>query len=65
MSRASFKIVLTQIFPLCGATCYIVVFKDDVSASMVLIFVYRSVEVDRLFGSYLRVLVRIRNFYNG
>ena len=28
-------------------------------------FVYRSVEVYLTFCNYLRVLVRIRNFYNG
>ena len=28
-------------------------------------FVYRSVEIDRTFRSYLRILVRIQNFYNG
>ena len=28
-------------------------------------FVYRSVEVYLTFCSYLRVIVRIRNFYNG
>ena len=28
-------------------------------------FVYRSVDVYRIFSSYLQVLVRFRNFYKG
>ena len=28
-------------------------------------FIYRSIEVYRTFCNYLRVLVRIRNFYDG
>ena len=60
-----FKIFLTQTSPLCGATCY-----KLSSRTMTRLFngvnsVYRSVKVYRTFCSYLRVLVRIRNFYNG
>ena len=40
-------------------------FKDDDSAIQGVNFVYRSVEVYRTFRSYLWVLVRIKNFYNG
>ena len=62
---SSFKIFLTQTFPRCGATCYILP-----SMAMTQLFngvnsVYRSVEVYLTYCSYLRVLVRIRNFYNG
>ena len=62
---SSFKIFLTQTFPLCGATCYIVLSRVKTQLLNCVNFVYRSVEVYQTFCSYLRVLVRIRNFYNG
>ena len=62
---SSFKIVLTQTFPLCGATCYILSLRVMYQLFNGANFVYRSVEVYGIFRYYLRVLVRIRNFYNG
>ena len=62
---SSFKIFLTQTFPRCGATCYIVPSRAMTQLFNGVNFVYRSVEVYLTFCSYLRVLVRIRNFYNG
>ena len=62
---SSFKIFLTQTFPRCGATCYILPSGAMTQLFNGVNFVYRSVEVYLTFCSYLRVLVRIRNFYNG
>ena len=62
---SSFKIFLTQTFPRCGATCYILLSRAMTKLFNGVNFVYRSVEVYLTFCSYLRVLVRIRNFYNG
>ena len=62
---SSFKIFLTQTFPPCGATCYIVPSRAMTQLFNGVNCVYRSVEVYLTFCSYLRVLVRIRNFYNG
>ena len=62
---SSFKIFVTQTFPLCGATCYILPSRAMTQLFNGVNFVYRSVEVHLTFCSYLRVLVRIRNFYNG
>ena len=60
---SSFKIVLTQTFPRCGATCYILLSRAMTQLFNGVNFVYRSVEVYLTFCSYLRVLVRIQNFY--
>ena len=57
--------LLTQTFPPCGATCYILPSRAMTQLFNGVNFVYRSVEVYLTFCSYLRVLVRIRNFYNG
>ena len=62
---SSFKILLTQTFPRCGATCYILPSRAMTQLFNGVNFVYRSVEVYLTFCSYLRVLVRIQNFYNG
>ena len=62
---SSFKMFLTQTFPPCGATCYILPSRAMTQLVNGVNFVYRSVEVYLTFWSYLRVLVRIRNFYNG
>ena len=62
---SSFKIFLTQTFPRCGATCYILPSRAMTQLFNGVKFVYRSVEVYLTFCSYLRVFVRIRNFYNG
>ena len=62
---SSFKILLTQTFPLCGATCYILPSRVMTQLFNGVNFVYRSVEVYLTFCSYLRVLVRIQCFYNG
>ena len=62
---SSFKIFLTQTFPRCGATCYILPSRAMTQLFNGVNFVYRSVEVYLTFCSYLRVLVRIGNFYNG
>ena len=62
---SSFKISLTQTFPRCGATCYILPSRAMTQLFNGVNFVYRSVEVYLTFCSYLRVLVRVRNFYNG
>ena len=62
---SSFKIFLTQTFPLCGSTCYIMPSRMMTRLFNGVNFVYRSVQGYRTFRSYLRVLVRIRNFYNG
>ena len=63
---SSFKIFLTQsLTSLCGATCYILPSRAMTQLFNGVNFVYRSVEVYLTFCSYLRVLVRIRNFYNG
>ena len=62
--KSSFKIFLTQTFPRCGATCYILPSRAMTRLFNVVNFVYRSVEVYLTFCSYLRVFVRIRNFYN-
>ena len=59
------KIFLTQTFPRCGATCYILPSRAMTQLFIGVNSVYRSVEVYLTFCSYLRVLVRIRNFYNG
>ena len=59
---SSFK---TQTFPPCGATCYILPSRAMTQLFNGVNFVYRSVEVYLTFCSYLRVLARIRNFYNG
>ena len=58
---SSFKIFLTQT----GATCYIVPSRPMIRLFNGVNFGYHSVEVYRTFSSYLRVLYRIRNFYNG
>ena len=58
---SSFKIFWTQTCPLCGATCYILPSRLFNGVN----FGYHSVEVVQTFSSYLRVLVRIRNLYNG
>ena len=62
---SSFKIFLTQTFPLCGATCYILPSRTMHQPFNGVNFVYHSVEVYGRFRSYLGVLVRIWNFYNG
>ena len=62
---SSFKIFLTQTFPRCRPTCYILPSRAMTQLFNGVNFVYRSVEVYSTFCSYLRVLVRIRNFYNG
>ena len=62
---SSFKIFLTQTFPRCGATCYILPWRAMSQRFNGVNFGYRSVEVYRTFHSYLRVLVRIRYFHNG
>ena len=62
---SNFKIFLTQTFPRCGATCYILPWRAMSQRFNGVNFVYRSVEVYRTFWSYLRLLVRIRYFYNG
>ena len=62
---SSFKIFLTQTFPRCGATCYILPSRAMTQLFNGVNFVYRSVEVYLTFCSYLRVLVRIQCFYNG
>ena len=62
---SSFKIFLTQTFPRCGATCFILPSRAMTHLFNGVNFVYRSVEVYLTFCSYLQVLVRIRNFYNG
>ena len=62
---SSFKIFLTQTFPRCGATCYILPSRAMTQLFNGVNFVYRSVEVYLTFYSYLRVLVRIQCFYNG
>ena len=54
--------VITLTFPLCGATGYILPSR---TMSHGVHFVYHSVEVYWTFRNYLRVLIRIRNFYNG
>ena len=57
---SSFKIFLTQTFPRCGATCYIL-------PSRAMSQLFNGVNFLSLSGTYchyLRVLVRIRNFYN-
>ena len=54
---------LTQTFPWCGATCSILPSRAISQLFNGVNFVYRSVEVYWTFCSYLRVLVRIRNFY--
>ena len=59
--KSSFKIFLTQTFPRCGATCYILPSRAMSQLFNGVNFVYRSMEH---FAIYLRVLVRIRNFYN-
>ena len=63
--RQVLKSFLTQTFPLCGATCYILLSRAMTQLFNGVNFVYRSVEVYLTFCSYLRVLVRIRNVYNG
>ena len=62
--RSSFKIFLTQTFPRCGATCYILPSRAMTQLFHGVNFGYRSVEVYLTFCSYLRVLVKILNFYN-
>ena len=62
---SSFKIFLTQTFPRCGAMCYMLPSRAMTQLFNGVNFVYRSVEVYLTFCSYLRVLVRIRNFYSG
>ena len=62
---SNFKIFITQTFPWCGATCYILPSRAMTQLFNGVNFVYRSVEVYLTFCSYLRVLVRIWNFYNG
>ena len=63
---SSFKILLTQTFPLCGATCYMLSSRTMNQLFNGVNFVFRSVEVYQLFRCYLQVLVaRIRNFDNG
>ena len=65
-ATSSFKIFLTQTFPRWGATCYILPSRAMTQLFNGVNFVYRSVvQVYLTFCSYLRVLVRIRNFYNG
>ena len=49
----------------CGATCYIMPSRMMSQLLNGVIFAYRSVEVYWTFCSYLRVLLRFRNFYNG
>ena len=56
---SSFKIFLTQTFPRCGATCYILPSRAMTQLFNSVNFVYRSVEVYLTFCSYLRVLFRI------
>ena len=58
--KSSFKIVLAQTFPRCGATCYILPSR----AMSQLFNGVNSVSLRGTFCRYLRVLVRIRNFYN-
>ena len=62
---SSFKIFLTQTFPRCGATCFILPSRAMTQLFNGVNFVYSSVEVYLTFCSYLRVLVRIQNFYTG
>ena len=62
---SSFRIFLTQTFPRCGATCYILPWRAMSQRFNGVNFVYRSLEVYQIFHSYLRVLVRIRYFHNG
>ena len=62
---SSSKIFLTQTFPRCGATCYILPSRAMTQLFNGVNFVYRSVEVYLTFCSYIRVLVRIQCFYNG
>ena len=57
---SSFKIFLTQTFPRCGATCYILPSR----AMSQLFNGVNCVSLSGTFCLYLRVLVRIRNFYN-
>ena len=59
-ATSSFKIFLTQTFPRCGATCYILPSRAMTLLFNGVNFVYRSVEVYLTFCSYLLVLVRIR-----
>ena len=61
----SFKIFLKQTCPLCEATCYTLPSRPMTRLFNGVNFVYRSLEVYWIFRSYLRHLVRIRNFYNG
>ena len=61
---SSFKIFLIQTFQLCAATCYILPSRTMPQLFSGLNCVYRSVQVYGTLRSYLRVLVRIRNFYN-
>ena len=56
---SSFKIFLTQTFPRCGATCFILPSRAMTQLFNGVNFVYRSVEVYLTFCSYLLVLVRI------
>ena len=62
---SSFKIFLTRTFPPCGATCYTLPSRTMTQLFNGVDFVYHSVEVCRTFCSYLRVVVTIRNVYNG
>ena len=50
---SSFKIFLTQTFPRCGATCYILPSRAMTPLFNGVNFVYRSVEVYLTFCSYL------------
>ena len=56
---SSFKIFLTQTFPRCRATCFILPSRAMTQLFNGVNFVYRSVEVYLTCCSYLRVLVRI------
>ena len=51
---SSFKIFLTQTFPRCGATCYILPSRAMTQLFNGVNFVYRSVEVYLTFCSYLQ-----------
>ena len=57
---ALWRFNLTQTFPLCGATRYILPSMVMTQLFNGVNFVYRSVEVYGTFSSYLRVLVKIR-----
>ena len=61
---SSLKIFLTQTFPQCGATCYILPSRAMTQLFNGVKIVYRPVEVYLTFCSFCEFLVRIRNVYN-